>query len=77
MPAAPLVLAADKIQRLSRRVERIAAQIANHVHADALVEDLLQFFGQRDVLDDELVQFEAERAKAGFICSTILSASAA
>ncbi len=37
----------------------IALHAAHHVHADALVEHGLQFFGQRDVLHVEAVQRQA------------------
>jgi hypothetical protein len=41
-------------------VLREAAHVADHVHADLLVEDFLQFFRQRDVLDDQRIERQAE-----------------
>ena len=43
-----------QVQRFGCRVESVTAKIANHAHAHALVEDLLQLFGQRDAFDDKL-----------------------
>ena len=39
---------------------RVAAHVADHAHADALVQPLLQLVGQRDVLDLEALQRQAE-----------------
>jgi hypothetical protein len=44
---------------------RAAEVLANHVHTHALVENLLQFIGKRDVLDDELAQLKAEAGEGG------------
>ncbi len=52
-------------QRLSGFELRVAAEIAGHAHADALIHDLLQLVRQRDVLDDEGVEFEAQRGEGG------------
>ncbi len=46
-------------------VLRVPSHIADHVHADALIEDLLQFFGKGKVLHDEAVKGEAELRERG------------
>ena len=38
---------------------RVALHVADHVHADLLVEDLLQLLGQRHVLDDQRIERQA------------------
>ena len=48
---------------LSHLELRVLAHVADHVHADALVEDLLELVGQREVFDDEGVEREAEVCK--------------
>ncbi len=41
-------------------VLRVPAHVADHVHADALIEHFLQLVGKRKILDDEAVECEAE-----------------
>ena len=46
--------------RLCGLVLRVVAQVAGHVHADALVELPLELLGKRETLDDERVERETE-----------------
>ena len=46
--------------RLRHLVLRVAAHVADHVHADALIENLLQFVGKRQILDHEAIEREAK-----------------
>jgi hypothetical protein len=43
----------------------VFAQVADHAHRDARVDGLLQLFGQRDVLDREVVEGEAVALEGG------------
>ena len=57
LPAATAAFVGRRDRHRLRHLElRVLAHVADHVHADALVEALLQFLGQRQVLDDEAVQ---------------------
>src|SRR5580704_6807551 len=51
--------------RLSDFVLREFAHVADHVQADALIEDLLQLVGQRKIFDVEGVEREAVVAERG------------
>ena len=54
-----------QVQRLSRGVLRVAAHIAHHAHADALIEDLRSSSGSEMFSTTKLVQFQAQRGKGG------------
>src|SRR5580658_129315 len=45
--------------RLRHLVLRELAHVSEHVHADALIENLLQLLGQRKILDNETVERQA------------------
>ena len=42
-------------------LDELAHVVADHAHADPLVEDLLQFLGKRDALDREALEQQPER----------------
>ena len=47
-------------------MHELAHVVADHAHADFLVEDLLQLFGQRDTLHRQAVELDAEFGELGF-----------
>src|SRR5580658_7670112 len=44
---------------LRHLILRELAHVSEHVHADALVEDFLQFLGERKIFDDEAIERQA------------------
>ncbi len=44
---------------------RVPPHVADHVHADALIEQLLQLFGQRDIFHCEVIQQQTEFGEHG------------
>ena len=51
-PAAAFISRRDR-HRLRHLELRVLAHVADHVHADPLIQNLLQLVGQRKILDDE------------------------
>jgi len=52
-------------QRLGDFELCVAPQVAGEVHADPPIQNLLQFVGQRQVLDDEGLERHSERGQRG------------
>ena len=52
--------------RLSNFVLRVPAHVADHVHADTLIKDLLQFVRQRQIFDHETVERQTELGESRF-----------
>ena len=49
--------------RLSHLVLRVSFHVANHIHADSLVKNLLELIRQGEILNDEAVERESQLGK--------------